>query len=61
MKVRIKSIFDKYRDSSILKGFVATLIGSGFSKIIFVAVTFVGSNMLGKEQFGESYRLFVIL
>lgn len=53
MKVRIKSIFDKYRDSSILKGFAATLIGSGFSKIIFVAVTFVGSNMLGKEQFGE--------
>lgn len=53
MVVRVKSIIDKYRDSSILKGFAATLIGSGFSKILFVAVTFVGSNMLGKEQFGE--------
>lgn len=53
MRIKINTTIAKYKTSSIFRGFVATLIGSGASKILFVAVTFVGSNMLGKEQFGE--------
>lgn len=53
MRIKINTTIAKYKASSIFRGFIATLIGSGASKIIFVAVTFVGSNMLGKEQFGE--------
>ena len=53
MKIKINTAIAKYKTSAIFRGFVATLIGSGASKILFVAVTFVGSNVLWKEQFGE--------
>lgn len=41
------------RRSSIGKGFIATLIGSGTSKVVLVIATFVCSNLLGKAEFGE--------
>lgn len=45
--------FIKLKESELATGFVATLLGSGASKVIFVAVNFVCSNLLAKEQFGE--------
>lgn len=40
-------------NSKLAQGFVATILGSGTSKIILVLATFVCSNMLGKMEFGE--------
>ena len=51
------SVFQKIRqrvvESKLIKGFFATLIGSGTSKVILVLATFLCSNYLGKMEFGE--------
>lgn len=39
--------------SSLLNSFIATLLGSGTSKVILVFATFVCSNLLEKMEFGE--------
>lgn len=40
-------------NTKLFQGFIATLLGSGTSKIVLVIATFVCSNMLGKMEFGE--------
>ena len=49
----IHSILQRFTGSKLLKGFVATLLGSGTSKVILVFSTFICSNFLGKMEFGE--------
>ncbi len=44
---------DKIRRSSLFKGFVATMLGSGMSKFVLVITTFICSNLLTKLEFGE--------
>lgn len=43
----------KITNNKLVQGFIATLLGSGLSKVILVVATFVSSNMLGKMAFGE--------
>lgn len=43
----------RLKDSRLVKGFIATLLGSGFSKAILALSTFVFANMLSKSEFGE--------
>lgn len=40
-------------NNSLGRGFLATFLGSGASKVILVLATFVCSNLLGKAEFGE--------
>lgn len=48
-------IFEKYRlkKSEVFSALLVTVLGSGLSKLILVAVTFYCTNMLSKEGFGE--------
>ena len=45
--------FFQIYNTKLFQGFIATLLGSGTSKIVLVIATFVCSNMLGKMEFGE--------
>lgn len=47
------NLIKRIKQSRLIKGFIATLFGSGMSKVILVVATFVCSNMLGKMAFGE--------
>lgn len=49
----IPSLRDRMNSSNLFRSFLATVAGSGVSKIILVIATFVCSNMLGKMEFGE--------
>lgn len=49
----INSVQEQIKNSALMKGFIATSLGSGTSKFILVLATFVCSNMLGKMEFGE--------
>lgn len=53
MTYKIEDIKKRISGSRLIKGFVATILGSGASKIILVVATFVCSNLLGKMEFGE--------
>lgn len=53
MTNKIDAIKQRSSGSKLIKGFVATILGSGASKIILVLATFVCSNLLGKMEFGE--------
>lgn len=53
MTNKIDAIKKRISGSKLIKGFVATILGSGASKIILVLATFVCSNLLGKMEFGE--------
>lgn len=50
---KINSLQEQIKNSALMKGFIATSLGSGSSKFILVLATFVCSNMLGKMEFGE--------
>lgn len=51
--MNIYNIKNRIIGSKLIKGFIATIIGSGASKIVLVLATFVCSNLLGKMEFGE--------
>lgn len=53
MKKQIEELRQRINNSRLLKGFVATIFGSGASKVILVLATFLSSNLLGKMEFGE--------
>lgn len=53
MTNKIDAIKQRISGSKLIKGFAATILGSGASKIILVLATFVCSNLLGKMEFGE--------
>lgn len=41
-----------YLRSSFAKAFISTILGSGFSKLLLIAVTFYCTHLLSKEDFG---------
>lgn len=43
----------KVKTSKLLRGFVATMLGSGTSKVILMLATFLFANTLSKNDFGE--------
>lgn len=47
------TIGKKIAGSRIIRGFLSTMIGSGFSKIILVFLTFYCTNTLSQTEFGE--------
>ncbi|WP_175456344.1 lipopolysaccharide biosynthesis protein [Xylanibacter ruminicola] len=49
----IKVLKEKLRGSNLMKGFAATFLGSGASKVLLVLTTFLCSNLLSKGEFGE--------
>ena len=49
----IHNAIQRFTGSKLFRGFAATLLGSGVSKVILVLATFVCSNLLGKMEFGE--------
>lgn len=49
----VHNILQRFSGSKLFKGFAATILGSGASKIILVFATFICSNFLGKTEFGE--------
>lgn len=49
----LASITNRVKKSNLARGFIITTLGSGISKVILVAATFVCSNLLGKAEFGE--------
>ena len=51
--ILIPYLRDRMNSSHLFRSFLATVAGSGVSKIILVIATFVCSNMLGKMEFGE--------
>lgn len=53
MNLSIEEIRLRINNSKLIKGFVATILGSGASKVILVLATFLCSNLLGKMEFGE--------
>ena len=53
MSLSIEKIRLRINNSKLIKGFVATILGSGASKVILVLATFLCSNLLGKMEFGE--------
>lgn len=53
MNTAISNIKSRINNSKLIKGFVATVLGSTSSKIILVIATFISSNCLGKMEFGE--------
>lgn len=53
MGVKTKILYDRLKSSKLVRGFIATLFGSGLSKIILVLLTFYCTNTLMKDEFGE--------
>ena len=49
----VSAAFERIRNSNLIRSFIATMMGSGLSKVILVAATFVCSNMMTKAEFGE--------
>lgn len=49
----LNAYLDKLKTSAIAKGFFATLLGSGVSKLILVLSAFVLARILNKEDFGS--------
>lgn len=53
MSLKIENLRLRINNSKLIKGFIATFLGSGASKVILVLATFLCSNLLGKMEFGE--------
>ena len=44
---------NRIRQSRLFRGFIATLLGSGASKVILIAATFLFTHLMTKMEFGE--------
>ena len=53
MNKRFISIKNTYIKSDLVRGFIATLLGSGASRILLVMTTFIVARMLSEDSFGQ--------
>lgn len=53
MREKFNRIFLRYSNSAIARGFVATVLGSGASRVLLVLTTFCVARILSQDDFGQ--------
>lgn len=53
MREKLNRIYLRYRGSSLVRGFIATILGSGTSRVFSVLTTFLVARILSADDFGQ--------